>query len=53
VEEALEIDWRSKTSDWRAAIENKMKNVRPAFEQWDGTVDQAMSGKFLVGYQRI
>jgi hypothetical protein len=30
-----------------------MKNVRPAFERWDGTIDQAMSGKFLVGYQRI
>jgi hypothetical protein len=51
VEEALNIDRVTMTSLWRDAIEKEMKNVRPAFERWDGTLDQAT--KHLVGYQRI
>jgi hypothetical protein len=53
VEEALKIDRFTNLNAWREAIEKEMKNVRPAFERWDGTIDQAMSGKLLVGYQRI
>jgi hypothetical protein len=53
VQEALNIDYWSKSTLWRQAIDKEMKNVRPAFETWDGTIDQAISGKFLVGYQRI
>jgi hypothetical protein len=34
-------------------LKKEMKNVRPAFERWDGTLEQATSGKYLVGYQRI
>jgi AhpD family alkylhydroperoxidase len=30
-----------------------MRNVRPAFERWDGTLEDATVGKKLVGYQRI
>jgi hypothetical protein len=53
VKEALKIDRFTNLNAWREAIEKEMKNVRPAFERWDGTIDQAMSGKLLVGYQRI
>ena len=30
-----------------------MKKVRVAFEAWDGTVEQARSNKYLLGYQYI
>jgi hypothetical protein len=53
VEEALNIDRMTEQSLWRDAIEKEMKNVRPAFERWDGTLEQATSGRYLVGYQRI
>jgi hypothetical protein len=53
VQEALEIDRTTQSPHWREAIEKEMKNVRPAFERWDGTVEEASSGRFLVGYQRI
>jgi hypothetical protein len=52
-QEALNIDYWSKSTLWHEAIDKEMKNVRPAFERWDGTIDLAVSGKFLVGYQRI
>jgi hypothetical protein len=53
VEEALNIDRMTEQSLWRDAIEKEMKNVRPAFERWDGTLEQAISGRYLVGYQQI
>jgi hypothetical protein len=53
VEEALKIDSHTRTNHWRTAIEKEMTNVRPAFQRWDGTVEQASNGKSLVGYQRI
>jgi hypothetical protein len=53
VEEALKIDSHTKTSHWRTAIKKEMTNVRPAFQRWDGTVEQASNGKSLVEYQRI
>ena len=54
VQEALRIDEETGTDFWRRAIEKEMKNVRPAFERWDeGTVEDAQSGKRLVGYQEI
>ena len=30
-----------------------MKKVRVAFEAWDGTVEEAQSNNFLIGYQYI
>jgi hypothetical protein len=53
VEEALRIDLTTKTNHWQATIKKEMTKFRPAFQQWDGTVEQASSGKSLVGYQRI
>jgi hypothetical protein len=54
VQQALKIDEETGTNLWRHAIEREMKNVRPAFEQWDeGTIDDARTGKRLVGYQEI
>ena len=55
VPEALAIDRKTGTDFWRTAIEKEMKNLRNAgtFETWDGTVEQALSGKKLVGYQQI
>jgi hypothetical protein len=53
VAEALQIDDMCQNSLWRQAIEKEMKNVRPAFERWDGTLEEATIGKKLVGYQRI
>jgi hypothetical protein len=47
VEEALEIDRTTQSSHWREAIEKEMKNVRPAFEQWDGSIEEAISGRLL------
>ena len=55
VAEALAIDRKTGTDFWRAAIEKEMGNLRKAdtFERWEGTVEEAKSGKRLVGYQRI
>jgi Reverse transcriptase (RNA-dependent DNA polymerase) len=53
VKKALAIDHESGNDLWRKAIEKEMTNVRPAFEIWDGTVEQARSNKRLVGYQFI
>jgi hypothetical protein len=50
----LQIDEETGTDLWRQAIEKEMKNVRPAFERWDeGTIDDARTGKRLVGFQEI
>ena len=41
VQEALQIDEEMGTDFWRRAIEKEMKNVMPAFEQWDdGTIEE-------------
>jgi Reverse transcriptase (RNA-dependent DNA polymerase) len=53
VKQALNIDRQAGNDLWRKAIEKEMLNVRPAFEVWDGTVEQARSNKHLVGYQFI
>ena len=54
VEEALQIDEETGTDFWHKAIEKGMKNVRVAFERWDGgTKEEARDGKKLVGYQEI
>ena len=54
VEEALKIDEETGTDYWRNAIEKEMSKVRVAFERWDnGTLEEARSGKKLVGYQEI
>ena len=54
VEEALQIDEETGTDHWRKAIEKEMSKVRVAFERWDeGTLEEARSGKKLVGYQEI
>jgi hypothetical protein len=54
VVEALAIDGRTGTDFWRRAIEKEMKAVGIAFEQWlEGTLEEARSGKKLVGFQEI
>ena len=53
VEEAPQIDKETGTTSSRDAIEKEMKKVRIAFEAWDGTVEQARSKKYLIGYQYI
>jgi hypothetical protein len=54
VEQALSIDKQMGTDFWLKAIEKEMKNVGVAFEIWDGgTIEDARSGKKLVGYQEI
>ena len=54
VEEALKIDEETETDYWRKAIEKEMSKVRVAFERWDeGTLEEARSGKKLIGYQEI
>jgi hypothetical protein len=54
VEGALAIDQRTNTDLWRKAIEKEMKAVGIAFERWrEGTLDEARSGKKLVGFQEI
>jgi hypothetical protein len=54
VKEALKIDEETGTTLWYDAIMKEMKNVRPAFQRKDGlTVEEARSGKALVGYQEI
>ena len=47
VREALEIDKENGNTYWWDAIMLEMKNVRPAFEIYDGKVEK------LVGYQKI
>ena len=47
VKEALEIDAENGNTLWWDAILMEMKNVRPAFEKFDGDV------KSLKGYQKI
>eukprot|EP00980_Cylindrotheca_fusiformis_P006304 scaffold1352_cov144-Cylindrotheca_fusiformis.AAC.10 len=47
VNEAVEIDHQNGNALWWDAIMKEMKNVRPAFEIHEGTVDQ------LVGYPKI
>ena len=54
IEESLRIDRDTGTNHWRETIKKEMVHVRPAFQPWDGTVDQARSKKEgLVGYQEI
>jgi hypothetical protein len=53
VDEALKIDAETGTDYWLKAIEKEMLNVKPAFETWDGSVQEARDGKKLVGYQEI
>jgi len=47
VEEALEIDKQNGDTYWKDAIEKEMKNVKIAFELYDGDV------RSLIGYQEI
>ena len=54
VTEALYIDKETGTTFWADAIHKEMKNVRPAFEKKaEISIEQAKSGKVLVGYQQI
>jgi len=57
VEQALQIDRDMGTDYWRRAIEKEMKNVRIAFEKWDGggpdEARAAMASGSLIGYQEI
>ncbi|MEL6803326.1 MAG: hypothetical protein AAFO91_05990, partial [Bacteroidota bacterium] len=55
VQQALQIDKKTQSDHWKTAIEKEMGNMRKAevFEQWSGSVDDAQSGKGLVGYQQI
>ena len=47
VQEAIEIDRMNQNHLWWESIMLEMKNVRPAFEKFEGDVDN------LVGYQEI
>ena len=47
VEHALELDRKNGNDYWKKAIDEEMKNVRPAFQVHEGTVAD------LVGYQKI
>ena len=54
VEEALGIDRDTCTNHWMEAIKKEMLHVRPEFQPWDGTVEQARSKtEGLVGNQEI
>ena len=53
VDEAFKLDKETGTTFWTDALAKEMKNVRPAFKAWDGTLAEALSGKKLVGYQKI
>ena len=53
VERALKIDQETGTTFWREAIDKEMTKVMVAFEEWDGTIEEARSGKKLVGYTEI
>ena len=48
VDEALTIDRDNNNTYWYQAIQKEMKNVRVAFDIWDGTIDEAKSGKKLA-----
>jgi hypothetical protein len=39
VAEAMKIDTNCNNSLWRQAIDKEMKNVRPAFERWEGMLN--------------
>lgn len=47
VPEAIQIDNENGNTLWWDALMKEMKNVRPAFEEFEGTADK------LVGYQKI
>ena len=47
VREAIEIDNQNNNTLWWDALMKEMRNVRPAFEEYEGEVSQ------LVGYQKI
>jgi len=53
VEEAIKIDKLDNNADWRDAITKEMENVSVAFEEWDGTPEEARSNQHLIGYQEI
>jgi len=57
VEHALQIDRETGTDHWRKAIEKEMKNVRIAFQKWEGGgPDAARAASIngsLIGYQEI
>jgi len=53
VEEALRIDKETGTDFWAKAIQKEMQNVMVAFKLLDITVEEARSGKVLVGHQEI
>jgi hypothetical protein len=48
VEEALKLDRENGNTLWWDSILKEMKNVRPAFEVWEGT-----EAEIPVGYQKI
>ena len=50
---AFEIDREMGTTFWCDAVDKEMKKVLVAFEEWDGTVEEARGGKKLVGYTEI
>ena len=47
VDEAFEIDRENKNNYWRDAIEQEMRNVRIAFEEYEGNPEE------LIGFQEI
>ena len=47
VNEALELDRKNGDTLWRDAISMEMKNVRVAFEEYDGNIND------LVGYKKL
>jgi len=57
VEHALQIDRETGTDHWRRAIEKEMKNVRIAFQKWEGGGPEAAriasTNGSLIGYQEI
>ena len=54
VEETLKIDKETGTTHWNHVIKKEMIHMKPAFQRWDDTVEQARSKKEgLVGYQEI
>ncbi len=57
VEHALQLDYQTGTDYWRHAIEKEMKNIRIAFQKWDGGGPEiarveSVNGS-LIGYQEI
>jgi len=57
VKHALQIDRDTGTDYWRRAIEKEMKNVRIAFQKWEGggpdAARIASTNGSLIGYQEI